>query len=103
MDNYKPYSFLNKQEIEPATLTSSFVVWVPAGKKLGNPRKTIVGNITTFTYAVLNDLNQPVARQEEYENVLSWDGNDHIVTIIIGDGSGVNGGGKSDSSALIID
>lgn len=97
MKNYKPYSFLIKKVEEPASLTSCFVVWIPEGKKLDGPRITTVENLTTFTYAILSDANQQ-ARQEEYENEFNWDGFDHLVKIVIGTGSGDEGGFKIDSS-----
>lgn len=100
MNSYKPYSYLIKKLEEPASLTSCFVVWVPAGKKLDEPRTTTTGNLSTFTYAILSDANQPVGRQEEYENELNWDGKLHYIKIVIGSGSGSNGGTSENSSDL---
>lgn len=95
MINYKPYSFLVKEE---TSLTICFVAWLPAGNKLGAPSKSVSGNTTTLTYAVISDPTLPAAWQVERDYKIDWDGRDHKIKVIIGSGSGGNGGTGAVSS-----
>ncbi|MCD4698642.1 MAG: hypothetical protein K8S16_20625 [Bacteroidales bacterium] len=100
MDTYKPYTCLYKKVEEPAELKSCFVVWLPAGKRLTEPVIRTVNDTTTITYTAENHTGQTVARQEEYENTISWNGQNHFVEVIVA----VTGGGNhktKDNSSLI--
>lgn len=99
MNNYKPYAYLYKNlNSNPATLTSCFVVQVPENKSLSGPIINDSNGLITVTYNIQTDEHQPRARQEEYTNPLSWNGNATDVKIIIGDGNGANGGSSVISS-----
>lgn len=92
MNYYKPYSYLYQIDSDPRKLKPCYVVYVPAGKSLSGPSFSTNGNSTTISYSVVNDANQPRDRQVEYEDEISWDGNLHYITIVIGTGSGNQGG-----------
>ncbi|MCF8369407.1 MAG: hypothetical protein K9G76_10225 [Bacteroidales bacterium] len=98
MNDYQPYSCLFKKEAEPAELKSCFIVWVPLGRKLTGPRQNTVDETTTISYTVVSDSSQIIARQEEYENIIAWDGEVHFVNIILKDSNGIELGNKIDST-----
>jgi len=95
MNNYKPYSYLYKDESSnPKKLKSCFVVYVPAYKKVvitaGGP---ITSNgKTIIKYNIEDDASVTRDRQEEFENEFNWDGLSHEVEVKVGDGSGSTGG-----------
>lgn len=94
MNNYKPYAYLYKNEAEPATLRSRFITQISAEKKLtlqtGDP--STVGSKTYIRYSIEDDPGQTQSRNEEFENEFSWDGKSHEVEVVIGSGSGDDGG-----------
>jgi len=93
MNNYKPYSYLYKDESSnPKKLKSCFVVQVPAGKKLTLNGILTVNNKTVVKYDIKDDAGQTTRRQEEYENEFNWNGLSHTVAVKVGDGSGSTGG-----------
>lgn len=92
MNYYKPYAYLYKLENEEVKLLSCFVVLMPAGKSLRSPDISSDEDVTTIEYAVFDDEGQNRDRMEEYENELEWNGEPHTVRIVIGSGSGNNGG-----------
>jgi hypothetical protein len=92
MNYYKPYAYLYKLENEEVKLLSCFVILMPAGKALRGPDIFSDDDLTTIEYLVFNDEGQDRDRQEEYENLLEWDGEPHTVRIIVGSGAGSFGG-----------
>jgi hypothetical protein len=92
MNFYKPYAYLYKLENDEVKLLSSFVVLIPAGKSLRSPGISSTEELTTIEYAVFDDEGQDRDRMEEYENELEWNGEPHAVKIVIGSGSGIDGG-----------
>ncbi|MFU8842830.1 MAG: hypothetical protein ACNA7V_03370 [Bacteroidales bacterium] len=92
MNYYKPYSYLYKIVNGDLKLLSCFVVSMPAGKSLRGPDITSEAELTTIEYEVFDDEGQDRDRQEEYENELEWNGEPHAVKIVIGSGSGIDGG-----------
>ncbi|MEZ5084147.1 MAG: hypothetical protein R2750_11975 [Bacteroidales bacterium] len=100
MINYKPYSFLVKKE---TTLTICFVVRLPAGNNLSAPSKLVTESTTTLTYEVISDPTLPAAWQVERDYEIEWDGRDHKIKVVIGSGSGTDGGTSETSSTLEFD
>lgn len=98
MNYYKPYSYLYKVVTEPSQLKSCFVIWLPALKNLSGPNISSQGNKTTISYAIVTDNKKTIPWQFEDNNDLSWNGNTWEVEIIIGSGSGANGGGVVNTS-----
>jgi hypothetical protein len=94
MEYFKPYSYLFKRTSGTISLKSCSVVLIPAGKKItlrsGDPDTD--GNLTLIRYAVENDNSQFNARQEDLIHQFAWDGNAHSVQVVIGEGSGDEGG-----------
>ena len=94
MNNYKPYAYLYKRESEPATLKSRFITQIPAEKTLtlqtGDP--STVGSKTLIRYIIVDDPGSTQDRQQEFVNEFSWDGKSHDMEVIIGSGSGDDGG-----------
>lgn len=94
MKDLKPYAYLYKHIEEPTTLKSSIITQIPAKKTLtlraGDP--TTSGSITVIRYIVENDSSQLKSRMEQFENKFDWDGTPHNVEVIIGSGSGDEGG-----------
>lgn len=89
---YKPYSYLYKREADPRKLKSCFVSWVPKGKKLSFDRKITDIDKTTLVYIIEVNIAQLSDHLEENEKEIPWDGNPHDVEVLIGSGSGSDGG-----------
>ena len=94
MNNYKPYAYLYKHSTDDKYLKVCFIVQIPIGKKItlraGDPDTD--GNKTTIRYNIENDNSQLNLRTEHKQHQFDWDGNAHEVEIIVGDGSGNDGG-----------
>lgn len=98
MNFYKPYSYLYKREADPGKLKSCFVGWIPKGKKLSFSRITNTTGKTTIAYIIETDLAQTSDHFEDYSHEIDWGGISHDVEVIIGSGSGGNGGSNLISS-----
>ena len=92
MKNYKPYSYLYKRVAAPKKLKSNFICWVPKLKKLSFNRLNTISGKTTISYDIVDDLHQTSDHYEKYQHEFLWDGNSHEVEVIVGSGSGANGG-----------
>jgi len=96
MNSYKPYSYLYKDERDPQNkkLTTYLVSQVPAGKKLSfnNITDDSQNNVFTLTYDIQVDTTSETVHQEEHYKRFDWDGTAYTVKIVIGSGTGGDGG-----------
>lgn len=99
MKDYKPYAYLYKHELEPSTLKSRIITQVPAEKTivLRNGDPSTVGTKTQIRYSI-EDAAGTKERFMQFENEFPWDGARHEVEVIIGSGSGDDGGKNVTSS-----
>jgi hypothetical protein len=95
MNNYKPYSYLYKDErLAQKTLTTYFISQVPAGKKLAfnNIIDDSQNKVFILSYDIVDNTASEDIHQEEHYKTFNWDGSSYEVKIIIGSGRGGDGG-----------